>query len=146
MKKSGKIPIWAIVLIIVGLVLFFLILLISVLGILGYYYFSSDVITPSFAVVNPPFYLNSQNAETSGIKLEFKNNGGENYIIKSVEISSCGKTSNQAIINKGEIKEFYVPCSLTKGSTFKGSINVIYLKEGSTLELISSGSMTEPVQ
>jgi len=119
---------------------------IIVIGILGYYYFSSDVLTPKASVVNPPFYLNAQNAQTTGVTLELKNNGGETYNIQSVTVSNCNSTAAApGAITAGNITTISLPCTLSSGSTFKGDIAVTYRKVGSSVDLTSTGSMTEPV-
>ncbi len=121
---------------------------IIVIGILGYYYFSSDVLTPKASVVNPPFYLNAQNANTTGVLLELKNNGGETYNITDVAISGCGNSDViPDEVAAGGLKTVTVTCgsALTAGSTFKGDITITYRKQGSSVDLTSTGSMTEPV-
>ncbi len=118
---------------------------IIVIGILGYYYFSSDVLTPKASVLNPPFYLNAQNAQTTGITLELKNNGGETYTLQNVSVSGCNSTDTAGDIVSGNTTAISLPCTLTSGSTFKGDITVTYRKVGSSVDLTSRGSMTEPV-
>jgi len=146
MKKSLDIPVWAIVLIVVLVFLGFLIAVVLPIVILSYYYFSNEVMTPHASVINPPFYLMAQKVDTLGVTLELKNNGGETYIIKSIDISGCGEKLFNSEINLGETKPFSISCLLMRGETFKGDIIITYSKEGSTLELTSIGSMTETVQ
>lgn len=121
---------------------------IIVIGILGYYYFSSDVLTPNASLVNPPFYLNAQNANTTGLVLEIKNNGGETYNISQVAVSGCGNADViPDEVASGSNKVVTITCgsTLTAGSTFKGDITITYRKSGSSVDLTSTGSMTEPV-
>lgn len=120
---------------------------IIVIGILGYYYFSSDVLTPKASVINPPFYLNAQNARTTGITLELKNNGGETYDIQNVSVGGTCASSNDTVgsITSGGTVPVFVPCALTPDTTFKGDITVTYRKQNSEVDLQSTGSMTEPV-
>ena len=135
---------------------------IVVIGILGVYFFRSDVLTPKSAVVSPPFYVNAWNADVSegGITLEFKNNGGENYNVTSVGISSAtvGGTTRACTadtspdptggINAGSSAVFLIDCSLVTGDvgeTFKGDITISYTKSGSLVGLSSTGSVTESI-
>jgi len=119
---------------------------IIVIGILGYYYFKSDVMTPKASVVNPPFYLNAQNAQTTGIILELKNNGGETYNVSSVDISGCNSTAAApGTVAAGSVQTITVPCTLSADTTFKGDITITYRKLGSGVDLQSTGAMTEPV-
>jgi len=143
MKKGAKTLVWVIALIITVVLFILFIALIS--GILSYYYFSNEVKTYSAAVVSAPFYLTAWKVDTAGVSLELKNNGGEDYTIKSVEVSGCGKTTPQAAISEGEIRTFNITCSLTKGEAFKEDITITYSKENSALDLASTGSMTQTV-
>ncbi len=119
---------------------------IIVIGILGYYYFKSGVLTPSAAVVNAPFYLNAWNAQTTGITLELKNNGGETYDIQSINVTNCNATTTGlGAIAAGATITPLIGCTLTTGTTFKGDITITYRKTGSTVDLKSTGSITEQV-
>jgi len=104
--------------------------------------------TPKASVVNPPFYLNAQNAQTTGITLELKNNGGETYTVQNVSIGGTCAASNDTIGNvaAGATVAVVVPCSPgSSGDTFKGDITITYRKQGSSVDLTSTGSMTEPI-
>ena len=46
---------------------------IVVIGILGVYFFRSDMMTPKGAIVSAPFYANAQNAKVAG---NIPNDGG----------------------------------------------------------------------
>ena len=146
MKKSGKMPVWAIVLIVIAIVFFVFLTAVMILGVLAYYYFSNDVMTPQAAVVNPPFYLNAQKVNTAGVNLELKNNGGETYIIKSIDISGCGEKLFNSEINRGETKPFSISCPHIKGDNFRGDILITYSKEGSSVEQTSTGSITATIE
>jgi len=80
--------------------------------------------------------------------LELKNNGGETYNVTQVAVSGCGNAD--AIpdeVAAGSNKVITVTCAsaLSAGSTFKGDITITYRKAGSSVDLTSTGSMTEPV-
>lgn len=119
---------------------------IVVIGILGYYYFSSGVLTPSAGIVSAPFYLNAWNAKTDGLTLEIKNNGGETYTTTDVTVTNCvGEETGLGALAAGEAQTITVPCVLTLGETFKGDITITYRKAGSTVEQTSTGQITERV-
>ncbi len=123
---------------------------IIVIGILGYYYFSRDVLTPKAAVVNPPFYLNGQVVNTSGVSLELKNNGDDTYNVTKVTVTNCGESWNGVNLVVGSVASgstvlARVNCTLTPANTFKGTITVYYTKSGSTLEQTTTGSITQSV-
>ena len=66
------------------------------IGVLAYFgVFSPGKYVTGNAVVNPPFYITAANAKaSSGVTLAVKNNGGEDYTIKSVSITNCGSMTN----------------------------------------------------
>ena len=119
---------------------------IIVIGILGYYYFSRDVLTPKAAVVNPPFYLNGQVVNVTGVYLELKNNGDDTYNVTRVTVTNCGETpSAPGSVSSGSVVLASVNCTQTAGNTFKGTINVYYTKTGSNLTQATTGSITQSV-
>ena len=67
------------------------------IGVLAYFgVFSPGKYVTGNAVVNPPFYINAHNARAStGVTLEIKNNGGEDYEI----CFTAGRSSREKIID-----------------------------------------------
>jgi len=137
---------------------------IVVIGILGVYFFSSDVLTPKSAIVSAPFYANAWNAisdagGTLGVTLEIKNNGGETYTISDVSLSGAtvggvtrgctvGGATTPAAITAGSMGSLTIDCDLVTadaGEIFKGDITISYTKSGSNIPLTSSGSITESI-
>ena len=118
---------------------------IVVIGILGYYYFSKDILTPRSGVVNPPFYLNAWSVKTNGVTLEIKNNGGETYNVTSIVVSGCATNDTAFQLNSGSMDSRTFDCTLTEGNTFKGDITINYRKSGSSIDLISKGSITDTI-
>ncbi len=114
------------------------------IGVLAYFgVFSPGKYVTGNAVVNPPFYINAWNAKAStGVTLELKNNGGEDYEIQSVDISNCGSDSTATSIPADTSAAITVACTtpLLEGESFKGDITVSYRKEGSTVDLTSTGT------
>ena len=119
---------------------------IVVIGILGYYYFSSDILSPSAGIVSAPFYLNSWSVAQDLIQLELKNNGGETFDITNVTVNGCGYNDTGMEMTQAAINIIDVNCtpSLHSG-TFSGDITVKYTKTGGTLEMTSKGSLKEKV-
>ena len=124
---------------------------IVVIGILGYYYFSSDVLTPRTGVVQAPFYLNAWNVNTSHVNLELKNNGGETYTIESIDVEGCTllePTGTDGDLNSGDTDVFSVNCTAgvgNVGDSFSGDITIKYTRGDSNLEQTSTGSVTDVV-
>src|SRR3989344_1733745 len=52
-------------------------------------YFRPGSLVQSQCIVNPPFYCPAGVAETDGVSLEIKNNGGESLTVTSVEVEGC---------------------------------------------------------
>lgn len=115
------------------------------IGVLAYFgVFSPGKYVTGNAVVSPPFYVNAQNVKTTGVTLELKNNGGEDYVVSSVDVSNCGTATGSAVA-AGASETVTVPCTLTAGDSFKGDITVKYTKSGSTVELTSTGTISNKV-
>jgi len=119
------------------------------IGVLAYFgVFSPGKYTTGSAVVNPPFYVNAQNVKaSSGVTLELKNNGGEDYTIQSVVVSGCGTDTTVISITEGSAVPVIVACdpALTVGNTFKGDITITYRKTGSLVDLTSTGTISGKV-
>ena len=120
---------------------------IIVIGILGYYYFSKDVLTPKAAVVNPPFYLNAQTVNTTDVTLELRNNGDDTYTVTKVDVTACGETPTApGAVASGSIVTARINCTtMTAGNTFKGKITVYYTKTGSSLTQTTTGQITQSI-
>lgn len=124
------------------------------IGVLAYFgVFSPGKYVTGSAVVNPPFYVNAHNVQadtgsgSSGVVLELKNNGGEDYTVQGVTVSGCGNYSTATAVAAGATQAFTVPCgsTLAAGDTFKGDITISYRKTGSTVDLTSTGTLAEKV-
>jgi hypothetical protein len=124
------------------------------IGVLAYFgVFSPGKYVTGSAVVNPPFYVNAHNVQadtgsgSSGVVLELKNNGGEDYTIQSVDVTNCGTFSTATPIAAGANSAITVPCSAAKtvGDTFKGDVAIVYRKTGSSTDLTSTGTIASKV-
>ena len=116
------------------------------IGVLSYFgVFSPGKYVAGNAVVTPPFYVNAQNVKTTGVTLELLNNGGETYNITSVTVSECGTESTAHSVVAGNATAITVACSKTAGDSFKGDITVTYRKVGSTVDLTSTGTISNKV-
>jgi len=119
------------------------------IGVLAYFgVFSPGKYVTGNAVVNPPFYVNAQNIKASaGVTLELRDNGGEDYTIQSVVVSGCGTNSAATPIAAGETAAVTVVCvpALTAGDSFKGDITISYRKTGSSVDLTSTGTISNKV-
>ena len=88
------------------------------IGVLAYFgVFSPGKYVTGNAVVNPPFYISAANAKESngaygGIQLALKNNGGEDYTIKSVIISNCGSYVGDVDANADSTPTVTVECDV----------------------------------
>ena len=122
------------------------IIAIGVLAYLGV--FTPGQYTSGSTIVTAPFYANAWNVKASaGVTLELRNNGGESLNIQSVSVSGCGTNSNGVTVASGAVQAITITCApvLTEGDNFKGDISINYLKTGSTVDLTSTGSISEKV-
>ncbi|MBI5803867.1 hypothetical protein HY450_01345 [Candidatus Pacearchaeota archaeon] len=125
------------------------------IGVLAYFgVFSPGKYITGSAVVNPPFYVNAWNVQadtgagSSGVTMELRNNGGEDYEIQSVDVTGCGTVSTITPIAAGATATFIVDCgvgALNAGETFKGDVTITYQKTNSNVDLTSSGTVAEKV-
>jgi len=124
------------------------------IGVLAYFgVFSPGKYVTGNAVVNPPFYVNAQNIKESNnaVTLELRNNGGEDYNITSVTVTSttpvCGTVSPGTLIAAGAVATVEVTCTgaLKAGDAFKGDITINYRKTGSSVDLTSTGTISNKV-
>jgi len=116
------------------------------IGVLAYFgVFSPGKYVSGTTIVNPPFYANAFNIKDTGVTLELKNNGGEDYVIQSLEVTNCG-TNDTLIPTPADMQAVItIPCSLTSGNTFKGDISINYRKSGSVVDLQSTGTVAGKV-
>jgi hypothetical protein len=126
------------------------------IGVLAYFgVFSPGKYITGSAVVNPPFYVNAWNVQSTigtdgGVNLELRNNGGEDYQLYSINVAGCGTyTGAPDAILAGSTGNFQVTCGagtgLTAGQTFKGDITISYRKTGSSVDLTSTGTVAEKI-
>ena|SRR3989344_4773320 len=128
------------------------------IGVLAYFgVFSPGKYTTGQTLVTAPFYAQASNVQVDyddvtagaqpGVILELKNNGGEALTVQSVEIDTCGTYSTVTPTAAGSATVFTIPCAaaLTLGDNFRGDITIRYLKSGSTVDLISSGTIVDKV-
>ncbi|MFH1365701.1 MAG: hypothetical protein ABIH28_03895 [archaeon] len=118
------------------------------IGVLGYFgVFSPGKYIAGNAAVSAPFYVYANNVKTpAGVTLELQNNG-EDYIIQSVKVTGCGTNSVVTPSNAGSKTAITIVCSpvLTAGDSFKGDIVISYRKTDSTVDLTSTGTITNKV-
>jgi hypothetical protein len=127
------------------------------IGVLAYFgVFSPGKYITGSAVVNAPFYANAWNVQadtgggSSGVVMELRNNGGEDYSIYNVGVSGCGTldlSASPASVTAGSVYVATVDCAATlvAGDTFKGDITINYRKTGSSVDLTSTGTVAEKV-
>lgn len=82
---------------------------------------------PEFNNIVPyPFELRAWVITEEGVKLDIKNVGDEDYIIKILEIEGCGTENQNKLIQKGETHLLSVSCSLAKGADFESPFSFVY--------------------
>ena len=127
------------------------IIAIGVLAALGV--FSPGKYTSGSALVTAPFYLDAWNVKVNAVNLEVRNNGGETLNVSKVSIfegstEACVTTTVPGDIITSSPTAIVVPCGASTGAigdSFKGDIVITYTKSGGTVELTSTGTITEKV-
>ena len=122
------------------------------IGVLAYFgVFSPGKYVSGSALVTAPFYVNAWNVKTTGVTLELQNNGDSTYNVSGVTVTltsgTGGPCTNDTMIaiGAGSKEAIFAPCSLTPSTNIKGDIAITYRKEGSTVDLTSTGSIAEKV-
>ncbi len=123
------------------------------IGVLAYFgVFSPGKYVSGSAVVTAPFYINAWNVQantgsgSSGVVLELRNNGGEDFTLQSINVTGCGINGTSTSISTSSTSTMVIPCSaLTVGNTFKGDIVINYRKSGSSVDLTATGTIAEKV-
>ncbi|MCU0642103.1 MAG: hypothetical protein MUF61_00800, partial [archaeon] len=116
------------------------------IGVLAYFgVFSPGKYVVGQASVTGPFYVNSYSIQTTGVSLEFKNNGGQDLTISSLSISGCGTNSTEIPSLADSQIVVIVPCVLNAGDSFKGDVALSYKKSGSMLALQATGTVAGKV-
>ena len=124
------------------------------IGVLAYFgVFSPGQYVGSSAIVTAPFYANAWNVAggtASIVQLELQNNGGEtlevrNLLLSDVDGGTCGSGSGYVgNVTSGSLQTVSITCSgISSGETFKADITITYRRSGSSLDLTSTGSITD---
>ena len=120
-----------------------------VIGVLAYFgVFSPSSYVPNQCILSAPLGCNAGVANSDGVELEIRNGAGEGLIVSAITVTGCSGTVSPALpatVADGSLTAFTVPCTLTAGSKFTGDVTVSYTKSGSTLELTSTGKITDKV-
>jgi hypothetical protein len=139
------------------------IIAIGVLAVFGV--FSPGQFIGSSAIVNAPFYANAWNVQDvdggqSIVELELQNNGGETATITAATLTSvssgsfttdCSAAAIPPPVPAGDPVVLTFNCGgaatsdLTAGETFKANIAVSYTRGTGTVQLQSTGTITDTV-
>jgi len=142
------------------------------IGVLAYFgVFSPGQYIGSSTIVTAPFYANAWNVQQdidggtigdqSAASIELVNNGGETLTLISLDLTGVDSGATTACttatlfadgfatIDSSEKKTVEVSCvtggTLLATNTFRADITITYQKQGSTLDLTSTGSITDTV-
>ena len=127
---------------------------IIVIGVLAYFgVFSPGKYAPNTCVVSAPFYCNAYNAiAASGVTIEIKNNGGDDYAIAGLNVINAGAVTcteaatSPATVTVGSTGSVTLTCTgLAAGNVLKGDIVIKYTKPSSTVQLQSTGTITQKI-
>ena len=121
---------------------------IIVIGVLGYFFLSTNKLTPTSVVVSAPLYAKGAAISAAGISVEIQNSdieeirvvSGSTITITSPSDIDCTSTTG-VTIQQGKLGTVAFTCSpvLVAGNTIRGSIAITYEKGSGTLDLTSTG-------
>jgi len=126
---------------------------IIVIGILAFYFRPTDLGSGN-SYVNEPLHLVSQSVRGTSLQLQIRNDEATGItVFKAVVNGTSPDTdctysdSTGTAFAVGESKVIAATCGaiLTTGTTYQGSIDVIYLKTGAALNSTVSGQFSEEV-
>ena len=124
------------------------------IGVLAYFgVFSPGQYVGSSAVVTAPFYAEAWNVNTSNVNIELRNNGGEDLNVTTISLDvtdgadSCTDLTPSATINASTTEVYAVSCTNMEsaGSTFRADVTITYRRGSSSLDLTSTGSITDTI-
>ena len=127
------------------------------IGVLAYYgVFSADKYAPSGSILNLPFYIQASSVSTTELKLEVKNNGGDDLNISRYTVSGLGCNTFIAgpapyiNISQGAARVLNLTCGNLPnvGKIAKGDVSITYYKSVSgpnSLNQTSTGTFAEKV-
>ena len=136
---------------------------ITAIGVLAYFgVFSLGKYSITAAVITPPFYADAWNAIDSSdqVNLEIKNNGAEPYEIQSISLENINGASSCTPATPGsglpaipdntlspntKIQATINCTDMSADNTFKADITITYRKQGSTLDQVSTGTISDKI-
>ena len=101
---------------------------------------------PTACVLSPPFYCVAVAADTVGVDIEVRNGAGGTVTVTNLTLEGCTPVAGTYVMVDQNVTIFSIPCALISGENFQGDLTVIYTTAGSTLEQISSASITVEVK
>ena len=130
---------------------------IVVIAVLAIYFRPSSLVSTGTAVT-APWYASSQSIKSNVIQIELKDNGGEVLNVTGFNVTSFrNPTGAYCTFNSTALLNLVVnpgasiilqtsPCAgLTSGDTMSADVIVQYRKQGSTLDQVSSGTISGKV-
>ena len=97
-------------------------------------------------IVNAPLGCDEFSISNYGINLVLRNGAGNDLRIMDVDISGCGRSYFNKIINEDSSEIFYIPCSLISETLFKGDITIKYIKLDGDIEQTTTGDITGKIE
>jgi uncharacterized protein (UPF0333 family) len=117
------------------------------IAVLAYFgVFNPGRYTSEMCQVGAPFTCDDNSvATTAGVNIMLRNGGDEDYRATNIEVLNCndGGTVVDVLIESGKTATIPAPCVLTEGASFRGNIEITYVKvAGGTRDLTATGSIT----
>ncbi|VVB78068.1 Uncharacterised protein [uncultured archaeon] len=89
--------------------------------------------------IDSPFHLSNPELYRDSISIELRNDGDEDYMIKSIDIEHCGFESVNKVLGKDKKKTFYIDCDSSILRRVNSDLEVRYSLINNTDILTASG-------
>jgi hypothetical protein len=117
------------------------------IGVLAYFgVFNPGRFVQDSIFIAAPLGGNAQQVNSSAVTLDIQNGAGERINITTVTVGSCPIYTYGQYVTAESNAVISVPCTLTSGDTFRGDITIKYLRQSTTLESKTTGTITAKVQ
>jgi hypothetical protein len=120
-----------------------------VIGVLAAFgVFNPSTYVPNRCILSAPLGCNAGTASAANVILEIQNGAGGEVVISSIAVEGCATDTTGWTLADGDLSApITITCTsaLAQGK-FQGKLTVTYTKEGSLVDLTSTGELVDEVE
>lgn len=117
-----------------------------VIGVLAYFgVFSPGKLVPEACTLSAPLGCNEARINSTAVTVIFRNGVGETVDVRNLSVGNCGSTGYYNNVSDGTNAQVSINCAHPIGSTFKGDLEVTWIKSTGTFIQTASGTITGKV-